>query len=136
VIAPGGEPDVILRLAASEPLGTLFHPTTSALESRKRYILAGGRASGALRVDAGAARALHNGGSLLPVGVVQVSGAFERGDPVHVLDPGVREIARGLANYASTDLERIRGEKSEMIAQVLGFDYGEEVIHRNHMVLL
>ncbi len=136
VIARGTDPDILLRLAAGELIGTRFFPTTTALESRKRFILAGGRASGSLRVDAGAARALLNGSSLLPVGVIQVGGIFERGDPVRILDASGREVARGLANYASTDLERIRGEKSEAIAQILGFDYGEEVVHRNHMVLL
>jgi glutamate 5-kinase len=96
VIARGSDPDVILRLAAGERLGTCFHPAATALESRKRYILAGGGANGALTVDMGAFQALQAGRSLLPVGVSEVSGHFERGDTVRVLDPGGREIARGL----------------------------------------
>lgn len=136
VIAHGSEPDVILRLAAGEALGTNFHPSASALESRKRFILAGGRAAGSLHVDAGAVHALHKGGSLLPVGVLHVSGSFERGDTVRVLAPGGREVARGLTNYAAADLARICGVKSDQVAQILGFDYGEEIIHRNNLVLL
>ena len=136
VIAHGSDPDVILRLAAGEILGTRLQPTVSALESRKRYILAAGRAAGSVQVDDGAANALRGGGSLLPVGIRQVSGNFERGDTVRVLDPAGRQIARGLVNYASIDLQRICGVKSEAITQILGFDYGAEVIHRNNMVLL
>jgi glutamate 5-kinase len=105
------------------------------MESRKRFILGGGRTTGSLEIDAGAAGALQNGGSLLPVGVVRVSGNFERGDTVKVADPNGREIARGLTNYASADVERIRGVKSEAICDLLGYAYGDEVIHRNNMVL-
>jgi glutamate 5-kinase len=136
VIAPGDAAEVILRLAAGERVGTRFNPVVTALESRKRYILAGGGAAGTLSVDAGAARALKKGGSLLPVGVIQVSGGFERGDPVRVLAAGGQEIARGLVNYTSAELEQIRGQRSIAIGPILGYDYGEEVIHRNNMVLL
>lgn len=136
VIARGGDPDVLLRLAAGELFGTRFLPTASAVESRKRYILAGGRANGRLLVDEGAAQALQQGKSLLPVGVSRVEGSFERGDPVAIVDPGGREIARGLASYASGDLARLCGVHSEDIERILGFAYGDEVIHRNHMVLL
>jgi glutamate 5-kinase len=136
VIASGDEPDILLRLAAGERTGTVFQPTATALESRKRFFLTGSRSSGFLGVDAGAAQALKSGRSLLPVGVTQVDGPFERGDTVRIVDAGGREIARGLVNYASSDLERIRGEKSEAIAQILGYDYGEEVVHRNNMVLI
>jgi glutamate 5-kinase len=136
VIALGSENDVLLRLHDGESLGTRFAPAVTALESRKRYLLAGGRAAGSLQVDAGAVQALLGGSSLLPVGVQQVSGKFERGDSVRVLDPNHREVARGLANYASTDLERICGLRSEAIAQTLGYDYGAEIIHRNNMIVL
>ena len=136
IIARGSEPDVLSRIAAGEVLGTRFSPTASAVESRKRYILAGGRAPGSLGVDEGAARALRNGGSLLPVGVRSVEGAFERGDSVRVVDSGGREIARGLANYTSADMARIQGHRSDEIELLLGYDYGSEVIHRNDMVLL
>lgn len=136
VIARGSDPDVLLKIAAGETVGTRFLPTGSTLESRKRYILAGGRAGGRLQVDLGAAQALRRGGSLLPVGVHSASGRFERGDSVRVLDPDGREIARGLVNYASGDLQRILGHRSEDIEALLGFVYGDEVIHRSNLLLL
>ena len=136
IIASGAESDELLRLAGGEKIGTRIHPIASAVESRKRYILAGGRALGAVRVDAGAEQALHRGRSLLPVGVVAVEETFERGDTIRVTDSGGREIACGIANYGSAELIRICGQQSDAIEATLGYNYGEEVIHRNDLVLL
>jgi len=136
VIAYGREPDVLLRIAAGERLGTRFHPVATALESRKRYILAGGLASGYALVDDGAVQALRRGGSLLPVGVFAVEGTFERGDTIRVSDMSGSEIARGIVNYSSADLVRICGRQSGEIETILGYTYGDEVIHRNDLVLL
>jgi glutamate 5-kinase len=136
VIARGGDPDIILRLTEGEHIGTRFHPVATAVESRKRYLLAGKQANGIISVDEGAVQALRSGGSLLPVGVLNFEGTFERGDTVRVAGPSGREVARGLVNYASVDLYRIIGHRSEEIEKVLGFAYGDEVIHRNNMVLL
>lgn len=136
VIASGEAPDVLPRVAAGEALGTRFLPLASAMESRKRYILSSGRAPGGVAVDEGAARALRQGSSLLPVGVVGVEGDFERGDPVRVLDAAGRELARGIVNYGAHDLTRLRGRRSDEIEGLLGYDYGAEVIHRNDLVLL
>jgi len=135
VIARGGDPDILTHIAAGEKIGTRFHPAVTAIESRKRYILAGG-ASGCLTVDEGAARALSRGSSLLPVGVAGVEGDFERGDTVRVADPSGREIARGIANYSAADLSRIARRRSDEIDSLLGYNYGDEVIHRNDLVLL
>jgi glutamate 5-kinase len=136
VIARGGDPDVLVRIAAGEALGTSFLPVATALESRKRYILAGGSATGIVYVDDGAARALNHGSSLLPVGIKRIEGSFERGDTVRVASASGQEIARGLVNYASNDIIRILGQRSEEIERILGFAYGEEVIHRNNLVML
>jgi glutamate 5-kinase len=136
IIARGGDPDVILRLVQGEDLGTCFLPVATAVESRKRYLLAANQAKGVIGVDEGAAQAIRKGGSLLPVGVLQFEGIFERGDTVRVMGPAAREIARGLVNYASADLLRIIGHRSDEIEKLLGFNYGDEVIHRNNMVLL
>jgi glutamate 5-kinase len=135
IIARGSEPDVLTRLVSGEKIGTCFAPLVSALESRKRYILAG-RASGGVRIDAGAVAALQRGGSLLPVGVIAVTGTYERGDTIEVADAAGREIARGLANYSSDELSRILGRQSSEIEGILGYDYGDEVLHRNDLVLL
>jgi glutamate 5-kinase len=136
IIARGSDPEIITRLVAGETIGTYFKPTASVVESRKRYILAGDLTHSRIVVDPGAAYALREGGSLLPVGITAVLGKFERGDTVRVEDTEGREIARGLVNYASDHLESIRGHKSDEIMKILGFAYGEEVIHRNNLVLL
>jgi glutamate 5-kinase len=136
VIAEGAEREVVLRLAAGEKIGTCFHPTATAVESRKRYILAGGRAPGCVRIDPGAEQALRHGRSLLPVGVTSVEETFERGDTIRVADLSGREIARGIANYSAADLLRICGQQSDLIEGRLGYTYGDEVIHRNDLVLL
>jgi len=136
VIASGSEPEVLIRAANGEPLGTRFHPLATAVESRKRYILSSGRAAGSVFVDDGAARALRSGSSLLPVGVVRVEGEFERGDTVRVLDIAARELARGIANYGASDLTRLCRRRSDEIESLLGYHYGDEVIHRNDLVLL
>ena len=136
IIASGSEPNIILRLVAGEKLGTHFLPVSSALEGRKRYILSANNSKGCLMVDSGAAQALQAGGSLLPVGVTQVSGEFERGDVVCVNSLDGIEIARGLVDYNASDIKRISGRQSSEIEIILGFAYGDEVIHRNNMVLL
>ncbi len=97
---------------SGEKLGTWFQPVVTSIESRKRYILAGGRAAGSISVDDGAAQALRHGSSLLPVGVTGVEGTFERGDTIQVLNAAGREIARGMANYDSDDLARMCGRQS------------------------
>jgi glutamate 5-kinase len=136
LIANGSTPDVLIRLVNGEKLGTRFTPVASAVESRKRYILSARRAPGFLGVDEGAARALRSGGSLLPVGLVTVSGAFERGDTVRVLDPAEKEIARGIVNYPSRDLSQLTRRRSEEIEAILGYNFGDEIIHRNNLVVL
>ena len=136
VIANGSDPNVLTRLATNEKLGTRFAPLLSTLESRKRYILSGRLAPGQITVNDGAASALKRGGSLLPIGVTQVSGEFDRGDTVRVLDEKGHELARGITSYSSADLARLRGHHSDDIESLLGYDYGDEVIHRNDLVLL
>jgi glutamate 5-kinase len=136
VIARGSEPNVLTRLAHGEELGTHFIPAINKLEARKRYVLSGSRAAGELEVDAGAARALARGGSLLPAGVVRVSGEFERGDTVRVVAAGGRALAVGLSSYPAADLARLCGKKSGEIEAILGYTLGDEAIHRNNMILL
>jgi glutamate 5-kinase len=136
VIACGTEPNVLLRIADGEKIGTRFPPIATSVESRKRYILSAGQAPGQLSVDEGAAKALHRGGSLLPVGLTAVEGVFRRGDTVRVVTPDGREIARGIVNYDSRDLAQIVRCPSDKIESILGYHFGDEVIHRNDLVLL
>jgi glutamate 5-kinase len=135
IVARGSDPDVLTRLAAGEHIGTHFRALDSAIDSRRRFLLAGGTA-GSLAVDDGAAQALRRGGSLLPVGVAAVEGSFERGDTVRILDSSGRELARGIVNYRAADLSRLLRRHSDDIEGLLGYDYGDEVVHHNDLVLL
>jgi glutamate 5-kinase len=136
VIALGKEPDILVRLVAGERLGTRFEPVVDSVESRKRYILSARRAPGVITIDEGAVSALRRGGSLLPVGMTGISGTFKRGDTVRVADPKGKEIARGIVNYPNRDLKKILRCQSDEIEAILGYHYGDEIIHHNDLVLL
>ncbi len=137
IVANGREPDVLLRIDAGESVGTLFAASVSKLESRKRWILSGLASHGRVIVDAGAVRALRKRtGSLLPAGVISVVGRFDRGDIVDISAEDGARVASGIVNYCSEDLERIKGQHSERIADVLGHAYGDEIVHRSNMVVL
>jgi glutamate 5-kinase len=136
LIASGNEPDVLARIAAGEPVGTRFEPASTHLESRKRWLLSD-KPRGQVYVDAGAAQKLLRGGaSLLPVGVTRLDGQFERGETLAVVAPDGRKIAHGLTSYDSADLARLCGVQSARISEILGYTYGDAVIHRNNLVLL
>jgi glutamate 5-kinase len=137
VIADGHEPDVLVRLARGERLGTLFPASADRMESRKRWMVSGLAARGRVVVDAGAAKALRRENkSLLAAGVREVEGPFERGDAVNIHGPDGERIACGITNYGDREVEAIRGLRSDRIAEVLGHEYGAEVVHRNNLVLL
>lgn len=137
VIAAGGEPNVLLRLAAGEPIGTRFPATESRRESRKAWILAGPKPAGMLLLDKGAVDAIvKKGRSLLPAGITGVEGDFMRGDTILVADAKRHELARGLVAYSSQDLRQLLGCKSGEIESRLGYTYGDEAVHRNNLVLL
>jgi len=137
VIADGREPDVILRLASGETIGTRFLPASSKLESRKRWMLSGLSTRGKLVVDSGAALALRKQKrSLLSAGIKQVEGKFQRGDIVNIYDSQGFRLGCGITNYSSADIDIIKGAHSRKIANLLGYNYGSEVVHRNNLVVL
>ncbi len=137
VIADGREPDIILRLAADEAVGTRFLPARSRLESRERWMLSGLSTRGKLVVDSGAALALKKQNrSLLAAGIDKVEGEFQRGDIVDIYDPRGSRLGCGITNYSSDDIDAIKGTHSRKIAALLGYDYGSEVVHRNNLVVL
>ena len=137
VIASGNEPDVLVRLAAGEAIGTLLSARTTPLAARKQWLADHLQVAGRLGLDAGAAKALRSGGkSLLPVGVKSVAGEFERGAVVACLSPEGAEIARGLVNYSAQESRRIAGRASNEIEALLGYIDGPELIHRDNLVLL
>ena len=135
MVCNGRRKDVLLRVAAGEPVGTLFL-ATDRLASRKHWLAFTTRTRGALVVDDGAARALvERGKSLLPAGITGIRGEFGIGDPVACIDARGVEIARGLVAYSSEAIERIAGLPTQRIDSVLGYSNGGEVIHRDDLVL-
>lgn len=137
VITSGLEPNVVLRVAGGERLGTYFATSVTHLEGRKRWLLAETVRHSRVVVDDGAAQALiHQGKSLLPAGITAVEGSFDRGQTIRIYDLTGREIARGMSQYRAADLLMIKGLRSAQVAEVLGYAYGPEVVHRDDMILL
>jgi len=137
VLVAGGTTDnVLVRAVKGEAVGTRFPANRSRLESRKRWILSGLAGKSSAHIDGGAVTALKKGRSLLPAGVVRVKGPFDRGDSVNIVGPEGKTVACGVANYSAADLVRIKGCRSAEIAQILGYHLGDEVIHRNNVVML
>ena len=117
--------------------GTFFYPSTAKMKQRKHWIAHLLKPKGKVKVDSGAKDALvEKGKSLLPSGIISVSGKFESGEAVSLLDGEKKEFARGLVNYHSFELQKIKGKKSSEIEGVLGYKSYDEVIHRNDMVIL
>jgi glutamate 5-kinase len=136
VIASGREDNVLPRLMNGELLGTLLYATSTPLAARKQWLADHLQLAGSVTLDAGAVSALKSGKSLLPVGVKEVSGEFERGAAIACLDIGGKEVARGLANYSSSESRRIAGHSSDAIEQLLGYVDEEVLIHRDNLILL
>jgi len=125
------------KIFAGETVGTLFWSGKMKMKSRKHWIAHTLKPVGKITIDAGAKKAIvDHGRSLLPAGVVHVEGSFEFGNAVRILDQSHVEIARGLINYNSRDLDRIKGMKTSAVRGLLGPSFYEEVVHRNDLVVL
>jgi glutamate 5-kinase len=136
-IANGHERDVLYRLATGEHIGTMLPARGSRMESRKRWMLSGLSTKGCIFVDSGAAKALTDQRkSLLPAGVRDVLGPFKRGDTVSICVEEGSPLACGITNYDDREVAAIRGVRSDKIAEVLGHEYGAEIVHRNNLVVL
>ena len=136
VIADGSLPGVITELAQGKPIGTLFLPRTTRLESRKRWMVSRLASRGKIIVDHGAAAALKRGrGSLLPAGIRDTERDFQRGDLVDIVDLEGNRIACGISNYGSNDIQIMKGAHSDEITSLLGYEYGAEVVHRNNLAV-
>jgi glutamate 5-kinase len=136
LVADGTTENVLIRAVKGDAVGTRFPSNRTRMESRKRWILAGLASKAAAHIDAGAVSAMARGRSLLPAGVVNVKGPFDRGDSVNIVGPEGKTVACGVVNYGAADLDRIKGCRSAAITQILGFHLGDEVIHRNNVVML
>jgi glutamate 5-kinase len=136
IITRGTIPNGILRVVDGESLGTRFLPTAPRVESRKRWLLSE-PTHGKLIIDEGAARVLRKGeSSLLPVGVRQIEGTFQRGALVLVLAPDGTPLAHGQVSYSSDELRQLCGVNSNKIEDILGYTYGDAAIHKDNMALL
>jgi glutamate 5-kinase len=137
VLANGLIEGTVQRIFQGEQEGTLFLAEEERLSARKHWILNSLVPHGSLTVDAGALRAIVNQGkSLLSIGITAVSGDFRSGNSVRVLGPDGSEVARGLSHYSSSEVQVIRGRKSEEIESLLGYSSYDEVVHRDNLVLL
>ena len=136
VIAWGREPDVLLRLSRGEAIGTLLVAPTHKQQARKQWMADHLQLRGSVQVDAGAVVKLRDEGkSLLPIGMVSVDGEFSRGDVIAVRDEHGREVARGLANYASAEARLLCRKASSDIERLLGYVVEPEIVHRDNLVL-
>jgi len=137
VVARGTKEGVLHQILKGKEIGTLILSKGEALSSRKHWIAFNPKPKGDVTVDDGAKKAIvQKGKSLLPSGVVKIKGSFDRGDLVTCLGPRGKEFARGLVNYSATELEKIKGQRSDQIESILGYKYSDEVIHRNDLAVL
>ena len=137
VVASGFTPGIIKKILAGDDAGTLFLPREDRLTSKKHWIAFSTRPTGRVFLDEGALRALvENGKSLLPSGITKVDGTFESGEVIHCMDSSGMELARGISNYSSREIESIRGRKTGEIEEILGYRVYDEVIHRDNLVIL
>jgi len=138
VIASGEEKDAISRILEGEEIGTLFVSRENRLQFRKRWLAFGARIAGKIVVDDGCAKAVRKAGgcSILPAGITDVEGEFEAGNTISVVNKNGHELARGLSNYSSEELDMIKGAKTSEIENILGHKHFDEVIHRDDLVIL
>ncbi|MDP2226684.1 MAG: glutamate 5-kinase [Moraxellaceae bacterium] len=137
VIASGRGDNILNRLHAGEVLGTLLLPEQDRLAARKQWLAGHLQHAGRVVIDAGAVRALRQGGrSLLPVGVKSVEGSFTRGEVVACVDDVGAQVAVGIVNYSAEEARRIAGQPSEKIEALLGYIDDAELMHRDNLVVL
>jgi len=137
VIMNGKKSGLLVRLFDGEKVGTYFKPKEQPLSQRKGWIAFGLKSRGMIYLDEGAVKALTtHGKSLLPSGIIKIEGDFGIGDCVSCMDKEGKKVAKGLTNYSSGELERIKGKRTSEIEKALGYKYSDEVIHRDNLVVV
>lgn len=136
VIANGGNPTNITRIVNKENVGTLFIKKDKKISSKKYWLAYGTNKKGTVMIDDGAEKALLKGKSLLPVGIKKVEGNFDKGTVVQIINKEEKLLAKGISNYSSEEIIKIRGYKSEEIEKLLGYKYDDVVIHIDNMITL
>jgi len=136
VIASGEDPRNITRIVEKENIGTLFTKKHKKISSKKYWLAYGTNKKGVLIIDEGAEKALFKGKSLLPVGIKEIEGDFEKGTVVKIMNLKNETVATGISNYSSDEIGLIKGHKSENIEKILGHKYDDVVIHIDNMVII
>jgi len=135
LIANGKEINPLKKIIKTKKY-TCFFPKISSLDARKKWIISSIESSSKIHIDAGAAKALENGKSLLPAGIIKVSGEFKKGENILVVDNNNKYIARGLSSFSSEEINKIKGLQSNEIENILGYSSKSEIIHKDDMVKL
>ena len=115
---------------------TWFLPKVSSLDARKKWIVSSIGSNGKVYIDNGATKALDNGKSLLPAGIIKVEGKFLKGENILIVDENGNDCARGITSFSSDEINKIKGLKSDQIEKILGYSSKSEIIHRDDMVKL
>ena len=136
VIASGEDPRNITRIVERENIGTLFTKKHKKISSKKYWLAYGTNKKGVLIIDEGAEKALFKGKSLLPVGIKEIEGDFEKGTVVKIMNLKNEAVATGISNYSSDEIGLIKGHKSENIEKILGHKYDDVVVHIDNMVII
>ena len=131
-----GSKEYPLKRMVNEKTFTHFTPKISSLDARKKWIIGSLSSSAVISVDAGAAKALLNGKSLLAAGIIKVKGSFDKGENVLIVDQNEKQLARGLASFNSEEIDKIKGKQSKEIEKILGYLSKSEIIHKDDMVKL
>ena len=131
-----GKKDSPIKNMLKNKIYTHFTPKISSLDAKKKWIIGSLNSSGIIFVDLGASRALNNGKSLLPAGIVKVEGNFKKGENILIIDSDGKDIARGLSSFSSNEINKIKGLQSNQIENILGYSSKSEIIHKDDMVKL
>ena len=136
MLLANGNKDYPIKNIVKNKIYTHFTPKISSLDAKKKWIVGSLRASGKVFIDQGAARALYNGKSLLAAGVTKINGSFNKGENVLIVDHNEKHLARGLASFNSSEINKIKGKQSKEIEKILGYLSKSEIIHKDDMVML
>ena len=136
MLLSNGNKDYPIKNIIKNKIYTRFTPKISSLDAKKKWIIGSLRASGKVFIDQGAARALYNGKSLLAAGVTKINGSFNKGENVLIVDHNEKHLARGLASFNSSEINKIKGKQSKEIEKILGYLSKSEIIHKDDMVML
>ena len=136
MLLANGNKDYPIKNIIKNKIYTHFTPKISSLDAKKKWIVGSLRASGKVFIDQGAALALYNGKSLLAAGVTKINGSFNKGENVLIVDHNEKHLARGLASFNSSEINKIKGKQSKEIEKILGYLSKSEIIHKDDMVML